>query len=131
METVQKELPSLELVISILKNEYTLKNPDTGQFIDIEVKKVIIANERNDGLMARGTEESIKASFLIDAIATFSILIPQLEKDINTTSIYRLTQLQSAQILQVYLKKVHPWLKEWQKVINDSINEINKAEEEN
>jgi len=117
---IEKPAPDKELVVKILENEYTIKLPDTGQFIDIELKKVQYGRQMNDGLIAKASEESIKASFLIDMAATFNILIPELEKDINTPSLFRLTQLQSAKLLDVYLKVYYPWAKEWQTVINNS-----------
>lgn len=130
MSTIETEktAPEKELVVKILENEYTIKLPDTGQFIDIELRKVQYGKQMNDGLIAKASEESIKASFLIDMAATFDILIPELKKDINTPSLFRLTQLQSAKLLDVYLKKYYPWQKDWQTVINNST--IEKDEED-
>jgi len=115
------EFPTPTLVINILQNEYTLKWPDTGQFIDIELKKVAYAKQQNDGLIAKASVESINVSFTIDMIATFHVLIPQLERDINTPSLFKLPLQQNAHLLNIYLRKIYPWLKQLYEAVNDSV----------
>ncbi len=125
---IEQNMPSKTLTLQIEGNEYEVKVPDTGQFIDIETRKIQYSKQQADGLLAKATEGSIKASFLIDMIATFHVLIPQLEKDINTPSLFRLDQMKTAKLLDIYLKQYYPWEKEWQTVINNST--IEKKDEE-
>ncbi len=122
MEEKKKELPASELVVEIGSNSYTIKFPiKTGVLIDIEALKI---NSSNGSFkdMIYGGESAKFAWLLVQAISTFTYLIPDLQKHLLVPSLYDLDIVQSKSLIKAY-KKFAPWYQEWQDTINESLNE--------
>lgn len=105
------------LLIKLFGNDYTIKFPNAGQIIDIENLKVAITKGSYSTMAASavGIPTQELALDLVDAIACFSVLIPELkslleEKDIS--SILEMDLKQAKEIRTVYNKKFWPWYKE-------------------
>lgn len=96
-------------VLNIRINEYHVKYPNTGEQIDIELLKAKIADGNYDTLRFSMNPLFQEQANKIDMIATFNILIPELKKDINVKSLFHLTEEQSDELLEVYLKQFLPW----------------------
>jgi hypothetical protein len=125
METKQEEkkLPERKKSFKISDNTYSVDFPSTGGLIEIESLKAQLARNNYSGIVDNGTIMSNYSRFLIDMIATFNVLFPQLKKDMNVKSISELHPLDSKKLLQVYLKEVLPWLQEWFDILNNDEDE--------
>lgn len=115
----EKVLPSSSIKMTIENNTYEVKVPTVGQLIDIENMKVSIANY---GIDTR-KESGAYASLLNEAIASFSVLIPALKKDLTLPSLFSMNLVQSKKIARVYTKEFKPWFDKWIMVINTDDDE--------
>lgn len=115
-------------VLEIRNNNYTVNYPNTGQLIDIELLKAKIADGNYDTLRFSMNPLFQEQANKIDMIATFNILIPQLREDINVRSLFDLTEEQSDELLEVYLKQFLPWYTPIKEAIK---NPKGKEKEEN
>lgn len=113
----EKGIPASSIKIKIENREFTLKFPNTGQFIDLEKAKVRYAEGYAMELSQTGN--GFYARILIDAIATFSVLIPELVKEINLNSIFETDILFSKKLVKIYRDEVMPWYKEWTDLLTD------------
>ena len=116
-----KNLPSSELVLPLQGNNYIIKFPKVGQFIDIESRKAILSS---------GQYRSLSASYspavsYIDVFATFTILIPDLIKDLRVESLFDLDLSELQPLVDFYEGKYLPWYNEWQ----DYLKTEKKSEE--
>ncbi len=109
-----------EITVKIEDNSYALKLPTVGQLIDIENMKSAIASS---GFNLR-EESGAYANLMNDAVATFSILIPTLSKDLNAKSLYDLNLIQSKKVARAYVKEFKPWWDNWIKEINSDDEEV-------
>lgn len=105
---MHKTLPSKELKIEIKGNAYTIKHPNTGQFIDIQSMKAKLTEDNYGSL--KGDYNSDYAKILVDMIATFSVLLPELKKDLNVPAFLGLSLLESREILDPYIETYLPWI---------------------
>jgi len=113
---MQKALPSKDLKIEIKGNSYTIAFPNTGQFIDIASLKTKIAREYES--FSGGTDYNMSyAKVLVDMIATFNVLLPELKKDLNITGILSLSLLESRQLLDPYIEIYLPWITEYLDIV--------------
>lgn len=119
----QNSLPSDKIKIKIGSNEYEIKYPNNGQLIDIERMKIqMTAGTHKE--MIYGSGIAPLAGLLTEAIATFSILIQDLSKDLNVSSLLELNPYQSKTILKAYEKSYYPWISEWNKVLDEEFSEV-------
>lgn len=106
---VKKELEET-LKIQILENEYVIKLPNTGDLIDMEMRKSRYVMDNN-------YISGIFAEMLAKAIATFSVLIPELKKDLNIESFEKMSLKDSKVIVKVYRDQFLPWWNDWMEEI--------------
>ena len=100
------------VTISIRQNDYQVAFPNTGQFLDIRAMKSrlvddIRGNESLDGL----------AILLGEMAATYSVLIPELKKDINVESVFKLSMVESKELLDTYTEVYKPFFDEWMNIL--------------
>ena len=99
------------VTIKIRENEYQVSFPNTGQFLDIRSMKSrliedIKGNDALDGY----------ALLLGEMAATFSVLIPQLKKDLNT-DLFKLSMVESKELLDSYVDTYKPFFDEWMNIL--------------
>lgn len=95
--------------LEIRGNVYEITYPNTGQQIDMELLKAKIADGNYDILRFSNNPMFQQQADKIDMIATFSILIPRLKKDINVDSLFKLEEEASDELVKVYGEKFMPW----------------------
>lgn len=127
MSDKKLELPSRAIEVEINGTKYPIKFPSNGQFIDIERMKIDLTNG-NLKTFIFGTPNNQMAYLLTEAIATFSVLIPDLAKDLSVKSLLDLDPFQSKPLLKAYENVYYPWIEAWRKVINEVVEQ---DEEEN
>lgn len=122
------QMPSKTIQIRIgqgtIVNEYELKMPTNGQRIDIETRKLQLTRGMHKDLVL-GSASSIDAYVLVEMIATFGVLIPQLTKDVNFNSLLDLDALQTRVFLKAY-EDYYKWDTEWREFLNQSFEEEKK-----
>jgi hypothetical protein len=125
MSEIKTEIktPPRTIAVTIQGNDYSIPFPNTGQLMDIEVLKVSFARNSYDGIANARTNSSDYVRFLIDALSTFTVLCPGLKKDLKVENFAALDAIDSKRILDAYLNKVLPWMKEWESVLNSELPE--------
>jgi hypothetical protein len=114
------ELPaSKTLMLKILENNYLVTFPLVGQFIEIQTLKQSISRGQYDALSASYSSNDDTARKYIDMITLFTVLIPKLQKDLNTPSLFELDIITMETIYhEVYLEQFLPWYNEWMLAIS-------------
>jgi hypothetical protein len=100
------------VTLTIKGNSYNVDYPNTGQQIDVELLKAKITEGQYDALRFSASIACQQQADKIDMIATFSVVIPQLKNDINTDSLFKLSEEESDQLTEVYNKQYLPWYRE-------------------
>lgn len=103
---MEKELNRV-LKLKIKNNTYEVKFPNTGQLIDIEQKKSQIS------IKDKTNVSGFWAHNLAMAIATFEILIPDLKKDLNVDSFWKMELEDSNELVRAYVNEFLPWFNPW------------------
>lgn len=117
------------LKLEVRGNTYDVTYPNTGQQIDMELLKAKIADGNYDTLRFSNNPLFQDSADKIDMIATFSVLIPQLKKDINVDSFFKLEEEVTQELLEIYSLKFIPWYTELKKAIREPKSQLHKEEE--
>jgi hypothetical protein len=113
MEPKDNTIPSRILKIKIQDNEFEIKFPNVGQIIDIATRKIILSSgqylnlEKNDPFTTK----------YIDVLATFTILLPELNSLLRVESLFDLDLIDLKELLDVYDKEYLPWYNSWKEFI--------------
>jgi len=119
-EKTKLQMPSKSLTVRILEGDYEIKLPTNGQRIDIESTKINMTNGAHKDLIFGGPNAQ-DAYVLVEAIATFSILIPKLKADI-LKSLLDLDPYQSRSIPKAY-QKYYEWDSQWREFLNQDLDD--------
>jgi hypothetical protein len=104
MENVRKPL-----IFNVKGNNYTIKTPTAGQLWQIEEAKSIISNGHYGNVMSNRTFWSEYNLDNIDMFSYFSILCPDLMKDIKVDSWTELDPFDLEELKDAYRKQFTPW----------------------
>lgn len=126
--STEKQLPAKQLTIVIGQNTYETKFPNNGQLIDMERMKIQLTDGTHKNMLF-GQQSAHQAYLLTETIATFSILLPDLLKDLQVKSLLELDPYKSKILTKAYRDTFYPWFKQWMDIINDSEEEEEKKEE--
>lgn len=120
-----------EIVLQVEGSEYKVSYPNTGQQIDIELMKAQIGAGNYDVLRFSQNPLFQRQADVIDMIATFSILVPDLKKNLNVKSFFDLPEEHTAKLLKVYEDQFIPWFIKIRTTINNpkEVLEEKKSEE--
>ena len=106
-----------KLTIKIEDQEFQISFPNVGQYKLIQSNKARLSYGGYDSMNQVKNIEMDMALNLIDAQATFSVLIPDLEKKL-TFNYNTLSMVKSKMITDAYLTQYYPWYSKLLKVIN-------------
>jgi len=120
---------SKTLELEIKKNSYEIKFPNTGNLLDIEELKARLSGGQYNALFG-GTLSSEMSRLLIDTIATFTILLPDLKKDLTVKSYLDLELVDSIELLKVYRDSYLPWYNEWMTLVSGLAAKTEEVEED-
>jgi|SRR5690606_12438604 len=120
-EKEKKSTPPREIVVKIGSNTYEISLPTTGQEVDIEIRKDRYTQGSYKNLLF-GDDRGIKSYLAVGAIATFEVLIPDMKKDLQVTSLFELDMFQMKSILKAY-SKYKEWISQWESFIQDEDEE--------
>ena len=118
----------MDLSTTVIFNDkhYTLKYPTVGQILEIESLKQSLSAGRYGLLVVSNVKSMELALDLIDAIAYFSVLIPDLKKEIAVDSFMDLDAMTAKRLSISYKKYFRKWYSELEKEMNDLDAELLK-----
>lgn len=121
-EAAQIQAPASKISVTIGPNSYDIKLPNNGQLIDIERWKIqLTSGTHKDMLFGRGPSQ--QAYLITEVIATLSVLIPDLSKDLNVKSLLELDMIMSKQIIKSYEDTIYPWLQQMINYCNQEVDD--------
>lgn len=125
-----EKLPNKELILKIRENSYAVKFPNNRDFLRIESEKNRLAEGDYTALSYRQDNAGFLAKLIIDTISTFSILVPNLLKDLNVLNYLELDLIQQNELTLAYLNQFYPWYNSWLKIISnpDQVKEDEKQD---
>jgi hypothetical protein len=114
------------MTIVVNKKQYQVPFPNVGQLMDIEGRKMALSNGTYGLLVAAKSIQSNKALDLIDALATFSVLVPELAKDLEVEVYTEMDILTGLLVSKAYTEQFFPWYDGLMKEINKTVEEASK-----
>jgi hypothetical protein len=111
------------IVIPIKENSYTVTYPNVGQKIKIEALKQELTEGQYGNMSSSLLQVQWDALEMVDVIAYFSVLIPQLIKD-SKVSLRELDQQDFKELISVYKDKFVPWYNNWNEIIKSKHDEV-------
>lgn len=97
----------------------------------IESEKQRLSKSEYSNIATTYFPDSQNAASLIDMIAIFRVLLPDIEKSIASDLYEKLTIIDARDLLKVYLKDVAPWYRLWMKEFNTPFESDEKDDVEN
>ena len=114
----KEPMPADSIQVVVGPNQYTIKRPNVGQIIDIEKMKLRLSGGQHTQMLY-GDLQAQQAFAFTEMVATFTILLPDLQKHLLVGSLLELEQQQAGQLVQVYEKTVFPWLSALRKAASE------------
>lgn len=108
--------------------EFVVTFPNTGEMMNIELLKIQLSDGKFDTLKFSYNEMFIQQAIRIEAIATFSILLPTLKEALNVKSFLALDYEHAEIITKMYIDQFLPWYEEWLVLLNKPKEEEKKEE---
>lgn len=102
-----------------VENRYTLRYPTIQQMIDIESMKISLSKGKYTDMILAGTKWMDRALNYIDLVAYFSVLCPNLLRDMKV-DIRNISVIDAHDsLLKVYFDDFLPWWSEYESLISD------------
>lgn len=86
--------------------------PNVGQIIDLESLKQALTSNRYGQMAASGIASMYYALDLVDAIAFYQIVVPEVAKYFDIKNFASLSVDKSRDLVDVYQKQIKPWFDE-------------------
>lgn len=105
-------------------NSYTTKFPKVGQIIDIKV----LENQLSKGMskeLVTGLPEDLDVYIYISAYAHFTVLFPDLLKDLKVSNLLELDLRDYEELVKEFIK-VKEWINEVRESLHKKVEEINE-----
>lgn len=99
------------------EKEFTAKFPNVGQIIDLESFKQALTSNRYGQMAASGVSSMYNALDIVDAIAFYQIVTPEVGKyyDIKNYATLQLDKISA--LIKAYNEQIRPWY-------DDTMNEL-------
>ena len=110
---------------------YIVKFPTVGQLLEIESLKQALSNGNYAIMAASGVKSMALALDIIDSVAYFSVLIPDLKKSLSVSSFMDLDALTAKKLTISYKKDFYKWYEELEKEMAELEKELSDEIEEN
>lgn len=108
------------LKINVLGVDYLIQFPNVGQLLDIESLKSALTNGTYGDLVRMNTITANNVLDIADAIATFSVLIPEIKKQLTVKSYTEIDAVTARKIAKSYREQYFPWFNE----INEELKSL-------
>lgn len=107
------------VTVDLFGTKYTISFPTIQQIIDIENLKQLLTSGQYGTLARAKTQQADQVLNYVDAVATFSVLVPGLSKAISQNDLMSLDILKSAELSHQYVTVFYPWYEEIQTAIKN------------
>lgn len=97
------------------KKSFIAQFPNVGQIIDIDSMKQALSSNRYGVMAASGVQSAYFALDLIDAIAFFAIVCPEVGKHFDIANYASMQIDEINDILKAYTEDIRPWYEETMK----------------
>ena len=105
-----------EISFELKGNTYSIKFPNVGQILDIEVLKSSLAKGFYSSMQATLNRDSQFALDVVDCQAYLTVLCPQLMKDLKVP--FQELQIEEViEIRSIFVDKILPFIKQWRDII--------------
>lgn len=109
------------LELNVKGNRYVVEFPNIGRFQQIESIKQVLSKGMYSSLLNTSTISSIEALDMIDMEAYFTVLVPQMVKDLKCDVMSDLGIEDYLELKQVYQKQFVPWWNDIMKMLNPKV----------
>jgi deoxyadenosine/deoxycytidine kinase len=111
-------------IIKIRDEEFILdiSKLTIANYLAMEIEKQRLSGNKYFEIATTYFKSTANAANLIDMIATFRVLIPELEKSIKV-QYEMLNVIDTKELLKIYVKDVAPWYKEWMDEFSSPLEE--------
>jgi len=109
---------------------FEVKFPTVGQTIDIETMKITLSNGIYRQMVSTNSGSGNLALDFIDAIAVFTVLIPELKTHLKIDNIMNLTPFEMKEMVLAYKKVFFPWYSEWFSILQKDLELLPIPKEE-
>lgn len=111
------------VIVRIIDEDYTIKFPNAGQQMEIENKKMFLSDKTYRDQVLTGTRSAKYNLMLMDALAHFSVLIPNLGKKLGVENYLELPPFTAKQLVIAYKNEFSPWYQEFLRELYKGIDE--------
>lgn len=108
--------------VKVCGQTYKLDFPTVGKFIDIKVLETKLSQGMSAQLVS-GTTGQFDAFLFITTFAHFSVLCPELLKDLKVASLLDLSIEDFKELSEVYLSEIQPWISGVKSEIKEGMND--------
>lgn len=98
-----------QIILKIKEFSYPVKFPNVGQLMDIENMKMSLTNGSYADMIRSGLKSSYFNTEIVDTIAHFWVLLPDLRTDLAVKSYTELDPFLAKDLLKVYREQFSPW----------------------
>jgi hypothetical protein len=105
-----------ELKFEVKGNSYTIKVPTPGDMIDIERMKMVLSSGYYNEMMRTSTISAQESLMVIDIQSCFSVLCPDLMKDLKCEDVRKMVAEDYQMLKAAYTKEFIPWWNAWLKL---------------
>jgi hypothetical protein len=99
-------------LVEIKGNGYTVQFPNIGNLQDIEAFKISYTNGKYSDMAMSGLKIQTALLDITDSVASFSVMIPELKKDLGINNWRELSPELSKELVKSYKRDFLPWFKE-------------------
>jgi broad specificity phosphatase PhoE len=107
------------ITLKVKGNEYVVSYPTVGQFMRLEALKQQLTGGQYGTMASSNLVAQYDALEFVDIVANLTVLIPQVQKDLNKVSFEDIDALDFAEIRTEYREKFMPWMTAWYQALQN------------
>jgi len=98
-----------KISFKIEDNTYSVAFPNVGELMEIETMRFALTNNTYTSLATSPLRSAIYICDLVDMIAFFTVMVPELKKDLVVNSFSELEPSKAKIFLKAYKSTIQPW----------------------
>jgi hypothetical protein len=119
------DIKNRKISFVVKENTYSISHPTVGQYFDIEAQKSLLSKGQYGSMLDSSTSIAYDAIELINIVAIFKVLCPELIKGLGDKSlrIEDIDVIDFKPIRDIYRNEIKPWYDNWYSVYTGSDDE--------
>ncbi len=109
--------------VDLFGTKYDVRFPNVGQTMEIEAMKMGLTNNKYDKMLFTKTKSSIRNLTLVDAVSVFTVMVPDLKKQLDAP-ITEMEMYMAIHLIKAYENDYYPWFKELDEAIDDELDKL-------